>query len=68
MKVYVVMSNDYPANVWATEELAKAYCKASREENVINLKQGVGRVIYYRVYSFDVLGEDTYHLTELLSK
>lgn len=54
MKVYVIMSNDYPDRVFANEADAEAFCaeKKSADEN----KNLLGRWrIYWRVYSFDVI-------------
>lgn len=51
MSVYVVMGNDYPAAVFATEEAAEAYCVAKRKE-----PRTSGIMIYWRVYEFALQG------------
>jgi hypothetical protein len=48
MRVYVVMSNDYPDCVFSREMDADAYCRKKRDEQ----KSGVK--IHYRSYPFDV--------------
>ena len=51
MKVYVVMSNDFPDKVFATGGAAEAYCK----EKMQDPKNGYGSPrIYYRSYEFEV--------------
>jgi len=52
MKVYVVMGNDFPDKVFATEEAAEAYC-IEKKSNPENRVLGISR-IYWRVYEFEV--------------
>lgn len=51
--VFVVMSNDFPDSVWASEPAAKAFCAAKNAENAQRVKDGNGR-IYWRVYDFEI--------------
>ena len=50
MKVYVVMSNDFPAAVFSTKRAAEDYCAAQRAKELQE------RPIYWRVYTFDLQG------------
>lgn len=54
MKVYVVMSNDYPDRVFANENTAEDYCKRKMEEQKKELKPWETPRIYYHTYAFDV--------------
>lgn len=53
-KVYVVMGNDFPDSVWATEELANAAVKQNKEADKLTRGQGYGPRVYYRVHPFRV--------------
>lgn len=52
MQVCVVMGNDFPDAVFATEAEAERYCALKRAE----VREGQGR-IYWRVYKFNVQSE-----------
>ena len=57
MKVYVVMSNDYPDCVFAHKLDAEHYRDKKTNENKEMMNQsrfGTTHHIYYRVYEFDV--------------
>lgn len=49
MKVFVIMGNDYPNAVCATEAEAKAYCAEMRAKSDAD-----SRMIYWRHYEFDM--------------
>jgi hypothetical protein len=51
--VYVIMSNDYPCRVYATEAAAGKYVDEMNEEAKRMMESGLRR-IYYRVYEFEV--------------
>ncbi len=51
MKVYVVMSNDFPDSVFKNEADAEAYCD-SKNKAPDNQREYGGRRIYWRVYGF----------------
>src|ERR1035437_3149439 len=57
-KVYVVMGNDYPDEVFANEIAAELYCKMQRDERP-TAGVTLGRRIYWRVYPFTVKGRQT---------
>lgn len=61
MRVWVIMGNDYPAAVCASEKLAEKFVEAMKE--LEREKQGkatrFGPVIYWRHYSFDLMGDAT---------
>jgi hypothetical protein len=55
MKVYVVMSNDYPVEVFSTEELAAAYVEeADAKQRAKVTKEGSQPFVYTRPYEFEV--------------
>lgn len=60
MRVWVVMSNDFPDCVFASEELAEQYCQKKMKEpkNKFDYPTSARR-IYYRHYEFEVHGELT---------
>lgn len=47
MRVYVVMGNDYPNGVYASEREAQAFCDAQPKDKPPH--------IYWRVYPFDLI-------------
>jgi hypothetical protein len=51
MKVWVIMSNDYPESVFSNEEKAGAYVK---EKNDKDKEKHPYRLIFWRSYEFDV--------------
>lgn len=54
MKVYVVMSNDFPDCVFGEEEMAKTYCKSKMDEQRKDKSGYESPRIYYRYYEFTV--------------
>jgi hypothetical protein len=55
MKVFVIMSNDFPDCVFAEEAKAEAYCKDKMDEQRAALTNSWETPrIYYRVYPFEV--------------
>lgn len=52
MTVYVVMSNDFPDCVFASEKEADNYCNAKMDEQK---KPHQSPRIYYRYYAFKVI-------------
>lgn len=52
MKTFVVMGNDFPDAVFASEDLAEAYCVEQRKLNGKNTTPH----IYWKVYAFDLQG------------
>jgi len=61
MKVFIVMGNDFPATVFATEQGAEDFCTRSREsqKKVQELAKAQNphsyfARIYWRVYDFEV--------------
>lgn len=53
-RVFVVMGNDYPHSVYATEEAAERFIAAARKAR--DKETGVsGSRIYWRAYEFPVL-------------
>lgn len=55
MKVFVIMSNDFPDAVFAEERLAEQYCKEANEAPENQRPGSTARRIYYRVFGFDLL-------------
>lgn len=55
MKVFVVMGNDFPAAVYASEHAAKLLCEQESAKNEQRRKDGFG-AIHWRVYPFDLQG------------
>jgi hypothetical protein len=53
MKVWVIMGNDYPDCVFATEEAAEKYLRSKMDDPANKLKYGGAR-IYWRHYEFEV--------------
>lgn len=53
MKIFVVMSNDFPDCVFAGEPAAELYCSAKNQEQRDKDKTRIPR-IYYRWYEFEV--------------
>lgn len=53
-EVYVVMGNDYPAEVFDNEAAAERYCDKQRAAH----RKGA-RVIYWRVYSFPLVSDES---------
>lgn len=51
MKVWVIMSNDYPDSVFATERLAEEYVKSQKAKRE-------DMRIYWRAYEFTVIARD----------
>lgn len=54
MRVFVVMSNDFPAGVMDDEAKAEAFCKAKMLEQKRCLKMHMAPRIYWRVYPFEL--------------
>ena len=56
MKVYVVMSNDFPDSVFASKQVADRYVKSKMEEQKPKYKfdHSFSTPIYYKVYVFSV--------------
>lgn len=54
MKVWVVMSNDYPDSVFATERLAETYIQRQQQR-----RDDYSPRIYWRAYEFNVTARDT---------
>jgi exodeoxyribonuclease X len=60
MEVFIVMGNDFPDSVYATQELADAYCDRQRDEDARRRceDRGLGLPprsrVYWRVYPFDL--------------
>lgn len=56
MRVWVIMGNDYPDAVFASEEAANAYVETKKAEPA---SQGqFSPRIYWRAYDFQLQGED----------
>ena len=53
MKVWVIMSNDYPDCVFSSEKAAEAFVKSKMEDKATRLPGGIPR-IYWRAYEFEV--------------
>ena len=52
MKVWVIMSNDYPMGVCSTKEKAEKKIEALKADQ--DRRYGRGAVIFWRAYDFDV--------------
>ena len=59
MKVYVIMSNDYPAGVMDNEVSAEALVETRNEtdKNSVEVKNHQRGRIYWRCYEFEMNGE-----------
>lgn len=57
MKVFVVMSNDYPDIVFEDKDDAERYCREkveAQQTETRGQRVGYGRLIYYKVYDFEL--------------
>lgn len=56
MRVYVVISDDFPDSVFATERAAKKYCEQQRakDKDVDGNRRIMGPRIYWNYHTFDV--------------
>jgi hypothetical protein len=54
MKVYVVMSNDYPDAVFANEREADTYVREKMSDPKNRLSHSMHTRIYYRSYEFEL--------------
>lgn len=55
MIVHVVVGNDFPDRVYADESAAEKFISEKNAENTGRVREGRG-IIYWRVWSFEVLG------------
>lgn len=53
MKVYVVMSNDFPDSAFSKEEDAEAYCATQRAQRQ-DPRVSMTPLIYWKVYEFEL--------------
>jgi len=53
MKVWVIMGNDYPDSVFASEAAAEKYVNERKAEDNPT-KDGLCRRIYWRAYEYEV--------------
>jgi hypothetical protein len=54
VRVFVVMGNDYPDSVFASEADAEAYIQQKKDEPGNRHEHGGGYRIYWRAYEFEL--------------
>ena len=54
MKVYVIMGNDFPESVFASEEVAERYVKAKMADPANRHERSNTPRIYWRSYEFEL--------------
>lgn len=59
MKVYVIMSNDYPDRVFDNKEQADAFCKERMNDPKNCYPNSTSFHIYWRSYEFELIKKES---------